>query len=279
MRMKRRGKEIAADCAFKAGHMIGIGPLKKATAVERMKSGDNFEEAKTATLKDLLKDNLGYIDEELGKLSVTEMKFTTRGEEDILYVAFANKEDIKELYVRKAESGNDEISLRNYVPPNYYARYMSLNSICAEKRTANPKLKTQLRFGETDVEIYVKYRDENTGYRQVKISDFMDPAQVPQFDPKIRWKRFMDQPPRRKVEYRKNITTSGRTNRISPEPTTRQESNSLTRANSNSTNSNSKKPRIESSSSSSSASSDEDTEDRMEDDEEHFSTPTGQKEQ
>ena len=159
---------------------------------------------KLLALKDFLRDNLGYIQSELDELSVQETKFATRGE-NVLYVALSVREQVKELHVRRAESRNEEILVRNYVPPNLYERYMALNRECTGQRAADPNLKTQLRFGTHDVELFIKYRGEQSGYRQIKLSDFMDTNSLPSFDHKVHWKRFVDQPPRRKVTY-KSVT-------------------------------------------------------------------------
>ena len=104
--------------------------------------------------------------------------------------------DIRELYSRKAESRNDNLTIRNYVPPNFHERFMFLNKICAEKRAENPQLKTQIRFGKKDVEIYTKLRGDDHGFKKVPLEDFTDPKMIPKFDAKIKWRRYKDKIPR-----------------------------------------------------------------------------------
>ena len=51
---------------------------------------------------------------------------------------------------------------------------MHLNKICTEKHEADEDLKTQLRFGRNDVEVYTKRKSENQGFWLVNLSDFTD---------------------------------------------------------------------------------------------------------
>ena len=284
-KIKRKRKERAELCSRKASHMAGIGPITMGMVNIYLNRGMNYEKAKLLALKDFLRDNLGYIQSELDELSVQETKFATRGE-NVLYVALSVREQVKELHVRRAENRNEEILVRNYVPPNLYERYMALNRECTGQRAADPNLKTQLRFGTHDVELFIKYRGEQSGYRQIKLSDFMDTNNLPSFDHKVHWKRFVDQPPRRKVTY-KSVTavtaksvTAVTTNSVTAVKTVTGVTGSmdtvenptggkspritgLTRANSNSLSSENKKQKLASAVSSSSD-EDEDEEDDYE---------------
>ena len=74
---------------------------------------------------------------------------------------------------------------------------MDLSRICAEQRKSEPMLKTQLRFGRKDIEIYTKLKGEDKGYRKVTLTDFTDMSKIAKFNAKIKWKRYQDKPPRR----------------------------------------------------------------------------------
>ena len=71
--------------------------------------------------------------------------------------------------VRKAESKSDDVIVRCFIPSNCCARFMYLNKVCTEQRAADPSLKTQLRFGRSDIEIYVKYKGQPKVYMQVTV--------------------------------------------------------------------------------------------------------------
>ena len=107
-------------------------------------------------LRNFFKYNINYTDEELENLVIPETRMSKN--DDVINVAMADLEDVKEVYARKAESRNENIVLRSYIPPNFHARFIGLSRICTEKRAANPLLKTQLRFGKADVEVYTKLK-------------------------------------------------------------------------------------------------------------------------
>ena len=199
-RMKRRRKEKEVKCATKAGHMIGLGPITMDQVMRHMDNGMEFEKAKVRALEDFLMDYLGYIEEEIKVLGVLETKFA-KGE-DILYVALDKLEQVKEIHICKAECRNDDVTTRCYIPPNFYDRFMALKGICMVQRAGNPLLKTQLRFGKSDIEVYTKYKGESTGYRLVKLEEFTDVSRLPTFDHQIKWRIVPDRQPRRKVIYK-----------------------------------------------------------------------------
>ena len=155
----------------------------------------------------------------------------------------STEDEIKELYYRKAETRNENITVRNYIPQNFHARFMFLSSVCAEKRVENPLLKTQLRFGRKDVEVYCKIKGEEEGFRKIELSDFTDEEKIPTFNHSIKWKRYDDKPPRRRLTSHKEVTAlrpslnnqQGKENLSKPATAGKTtEATSLTRANSNS---------------------------------------------
>ena len=58
---------------------------------------------------------------------------TTNGE-NIIYLALEEHEQVKEIHLRKAELKNDAVNTRNFIPPNYYERFIYLNKVCKEER-------------------------------------------------------------------------------------------------------------------------------------------------
>ena len=82
--------------------------------------------------------------------------------DDILYVAFDNTKDVKDIYKRIAQVQHPEVTTRNFVPPQFYARYMYLSKACKYLRETNKEIKTQIRFGKTDVEILTKKKGEGS---------------------------------------------------------------------------------------------------------------------
>ena len=209
LQQRKKRKETERMTALKASHMIGVGPVDRKLLDKRRKEGMSYIVAKELAVKDLLAEQLEYNTEELTELSLEETRFATNGD-NMVYLAMSNMEQIKEIHVRKAELRNDTIQVRNYIPPNYYNRYTYLNKICKDKRTEDPDIKTQLRFGPKDIDIFIKYKSEGVPFKLVKIEDFTDANRVPGFDHSIKWKCFLDKPPRRKLGEHRQEDDSAR---------------------------------------------------------------------
>ena len=194
-RAKSKKDDLQKECAQRAANMASIGPISSRSVNYFRKDGVEYEAAKIMAVKEFLAYNLGYEEEELRNLQIMETRMSQKG--DIINVAMAKEEDIREFYIRKAELKKEDIIVRNYVLPNFHQRY--LNSICTERRKKYLSLKTQLRFGHRDMEVYTKYKGEEGGLRKVDLEDFCDKKMIPPFDMKIVWKQYEDKPPRRKA--------------------------------------------------------------------------------
>ena len=289
----KRKEELKSECASRAACMAGIGPISLKSIEFFRNKKVNFEEAKVLAVKEFLKYNLDYEEEELNELNIMETRLSTKGE-DVIYVAMSSEEEIKELYIRKAEAQNEDILVRSYVPPNYYDRFMHLSRVCTEKRSLDKTLKTQLRFGWKDIEIFTKYKGEEAGYRKVKLSDFTDILEVPEFNEKVKWKRYIDKPPRRKANYQsgwgQRPSTVGQLSNGDTAGATRAEKTTigkvvsdkpLIRANSNTLSNKNKKAKLNSSSDEdmSGVENDEESGEESGDSREAFETPTGKKQE
>ena len=288
-RAKKRKTDLKKECAMRAANMFSLGPISCNTVEFFMKKGLNFEDAKVEAFKEFLNYNLNYEEEELVMLKVAETRMSKRGD-NFLNVALVDQDDVRELYVRKSASRNDNIILRSYIPPNYFERFMCLTRICKDRRTEDPSLKTQLRFGSKDIELFIKTKGEESGYKKIELNEFTDMTEVPEFDSTIKWKRYTDKPPRRREMIWKDKgqrpSTEGQLTREKTgltqkksltevgieDPATRNNETGMIRSNSNTTSSKSKKQRIEAESSTDGEDSRMDSDDSRE-----FSTPAGQK--
>ena len=170
MRKKRR-ENRKTECSTKAANMASLGPISWDSINYFRKAGRSPETAKTLAVKEFLQYNLNYTVEELEELDIVETRVSTKGD-GIVNIAMSSEESIRELYIRKAETRNEDITLRSYIPPNFHKQFMYINKICTEKRAAEPLLKTQLRFGRRDIEVYIKTKDEEAGYKKVALEEF-----------------------------------------------------------------------------------------------------------
>ena len=125
--------------------------------------------------------------------------------DNIVYIRVKDHLAIKELYTRKAECKNDEITFRTYFPPQYYARFLALNQICKDKRASNPDLKTQLRIGLKDIDIMTKLKSSKEPFKMMKLCDFIGQENIPDFDCTIKWSQQTDKPPRRRLKSRNEM--------------------------------------------------------------------------
>ena len=194
-RAQCKRENLKKQCASRAANMVSLGPVSWDSVNFFKYKGEDLETAKKLAVKEYLRYNLNYSWDVLNKLSIAETRMSTRSEA-IINIAFENEGEIRELYARKAESRNENLVVRNYVPPNFHERFMFLNKICAEKRKENPLLKTQIRFGKRDMEVYTKIKGEEQGFKKVHLEDFTDTKLIPKFDLRIKWRRYKDKLPR-----------------------------------------------------------------------------------
>ena len=190
--------KLQHETAEKATRMIGIGPVDLEYINEVYRETKNYEMAKMKGVKKFLQKELLYDDEEIEEINILGTKMGKL--DNIIYIALQNTEECKEIYTRKAEIQNDKITVRNFIPPQFHEKFMKLNQICAERRSENPQLKTQLRFNNKDIEILVKMKGTNEPLTKVKMIDFLrEGDKVPEFDTTVKWKQILDRPPRRKI--------------------------------------------------------------------------------
>ena len=99
---------------------------------------------------------------------------------------------------------NDNIIVRQYIPPGFYNRFMHMNRMCYEARAEDQSLKTQLRFGKTNIELFVKFKGDGDPFTKVKLEDYMKVDETPPFDHNVKWKRYQDKYPKKKFEASHN---------------------------------------------------------------------------
>ena len=186
--------------ASRASHILGISPIHSETISSYMSEGLKFEQAKIKAVHQYLHFYLKFEDEELDIMDIKETMTAMKGD-DTLYVAFQNKDDIREIHWRMAECRNSELNTRNYIPPGFYARYMAASNRCSDVRKKFRDTKTQIRFSEHDIEVLTKERWSEEPYRSVDLKDFMGEMELPPFDHSRRWLQRLDRPPRRKIVY------------------------------------------------------------------------------
>ena len=198
-------KAKVAATATKARHILGLGPISYKTIDFHLKQSTNYKEAKKAAVHEYLAYFLNYTEEELKHIAIAETSVAPN--DDIIYTAFEDPQDIKEIHTQVAECGNPAITTRGFIPPQFYQRYMHMSRMCKDLRAENPDTKTQLCFNDKDIELLIKEKGSDEPFKVINTEDYMDPMAIPDFDHTKNWVFRGDKPPRRRIEYAINKKT------------------------------------------------------------------------
>ena len=183
---KNKIKEKKRELCTKMRYMVGIGPIRDATIEYHENLNGNPEDARKDAVIEYLKYYLAYDDEEIEALEIIETKRAAK--DDIIYCVFGRIEDAKEIHYRRAASQNDELVTRDYIPPQMYQRYQAIAHRAKIVRAANNNIKTQLRWGEKDIEVYTKTKGSEEQMKVVNLQEFMGNESLPDYDASIKWK-------------------------------------------------------------------------------------------
>ena len=216
IRQREKRKLKIEETAKKAQKMIGLGPFSKKELNEQCEKEVNYEKVKVNMVKNHLRKIYKYNTEELNNIKIEETKITIK-DEIFIYIAMKEIEDIREIYRRKAEIKRDDVILRNYIPPQFFARFTALNNICKLRREEDPQLKTQIRFSSKDLEIMTKKKGSSEPFVRTNINDFVGEQELPSFDSKIKWKKNTDRKPRRIITSSRESSPVANSNRKSLE--------------------------------------------------------------
>ena len=161
-------------------------------------------------------------------IAITEASVVAK--DYIIYAAFENLNDIHEIHVRVAECRNSNIVTRSYIPPQFFQRYIHISECCKEIRDNDREIKTQMRFGDNDIELMVKERGSEEPFRRVDFREYMKEELIPEYDHSKKWKARTDRPPRRRCDYmgeKKTLPSHGAENpppHMSVQPMIKQDS-------------------------------------------------------
>ena len=199
----RRRKHLEEETATKAKHMIGLGPVTRISVDYFNTATADWELAKNLAVKEYLSEYLQFEEEEIREFDIIDTLLSSKNE-DIIYVTFAEYDTIKDIHKRVAEIQNDDINIRNYVPPQYWDRYTHLGKYCQELRTKDNDVKTLLRFSNTDIKVLTKNRIQEDYYRIIPMEDIERISPIPKFNHTITWKKRSDRPAKKQPEPVRN---------------------------------------------------------------------------
>ena len=195
----RKKKLLVAKTARRAKHMIGIGPILKQSVGYFLDITSDLEEARKMAVNEFLMTYLQFTESELDNIMIVET-MTAKTDEEIIYVTFRDHSTIRDIYGRTAEIRNDEIQTRIFVPPQFWDRYQVINQYCAEQRMKNKDLKTQIRFGDTDIEVMLKDRSKDEGYSVLDLKVIEVNGSIPKFNHEVQWRKRIERLPRNSLK-------------------------------------------------------------------------------
>ena len=207
-RLKTKNLKVC-NTLNKANHIIGLGNISRRNIDHFMKDGATFSEAKKEAVKEFLNYVLGFSDSDISEMKIGETQLAAN--DDLIYTAFDNMEDIKDIRRRVIDCGNTDVTIRDFIPPQIYERVKFLNKVCADMRLKNPLLKTQIRLGVKDVEVYLKEKGTEEPYKMAALRDIVDIKELPRFDHEIRWNRRSERMPRKSFNFDSRLRPSSKT--------------------------------------------------------------------
>ena len=173
----RRKKNLEKKTATKAQHILGIGPIRRESIGYFFDATADWELAKKLAINEYLEEYLQFNTDDINDFEVIETMIS-KSDDEILYATlFA----IKEIHRRVAELRNDEIMIRNYIPPQFWERYRFLSQYCADLRANDPNLKTNIQFNDKDIEVLTKKRRSDDTFKVLELKEIEEKGP----DPKI----------------------------------------------------------------------------------------------
>ena len=149
---------------------IGLNPIdldhirkfskdKNSTDIEAYNNSDN-DESRLKAAQEFLEYELKF---DPNEIEIFNTKIATKKEARILWIT-TTKEAVKKIFKRAGTMGSRlrerRVNLYNFFPRELWARKLSLDSNCRKARMEDSKLRTQVRLGETDIQLYTKYVEE-----------------------------------------------------------------------------------------------------------------------
>ena len=158
------GKDIE-NVLSKARRMIGLSPISEESVQYFLKDDiENKEEAlakaEVEAVKEYMEHFLKYSKESVDTLDIVTTHRSSKKEMETVYVTFGDEQPVKAIYRRAAMCRNEEMKLVTYIPPQIYKRYAKVEEICAQKRSNDREVKTQIRLGQSDLILLTKKRGD-----------------------------------------------------------------------------------------------------------------------
>ena len=118
------------------------------------------------------------------EIRFSDVRFCREPEKGILWLK-SDRGFVKSMLIRAAELQDDSVNLINFTPNRAYSRYMAIKNICDQIRRPDPDhIKTQIRPGKSDFEIWIKVIKQGTisKYEKHLIEEFDKDKHLPELE-------------------------------------------------------------------------------------------------
>jgi hypothetical protein len=113
---------------------------------------------------------------------------------DVMYVEFAEKEDVGKIYRAAKKVKNRHVNLINYIPASFHDRFWAIEAQCYLWRREERKWRPKVWVGREDL-LLMRKRREDTGYREYPLKDLELPNYNPRFAQGQERTEVLDSPP------------------------------------------------------------------------------------
>ena len=190
--------EVEARVIAKARSIIGIGPVYMQYIEHFNKIVGEYDEAKKMAAQEFLNVHLRFDKKEIAEMVITDTQVSAKGE-NIVYVVMSDERHIKDIRSRMAQCRDPDLQLQDFIPPQLSKRYIALSKFAQDLRGKDNGMKTQIRYGQVDVELWTKRKCQDKRYDTINMEEIEMNERLPKFDHTIRWTRKQERPPRRQV--------------------------------------------------------------------------------
>ena len=89
---------------------------------------------------------------------------------------------VKKIFQRAAKYRRKNVQLMTYFPKHLYRRKRNLDVYLRRQRQLEPRLRTQICLGQTDISLVTKYADEPY-WKEINVNAYGDPSVDPVYSP------------------------------------------------------------------------------------------------
>ena len=116
-----------------------------------------FDYAREKAAVEFLNKELNMYD-----VAIEETKMSANSKNGIMWIKIGDINRIKVLSQIGKLARNKKLNIRliTKIPHQFWERNRCLENLCFKERERNPKLRTQIRLGKTDIELFTKFKDE-----------------------------------------------------------------------------------------------------------------------